>query len=96
MSTQLLPKTHALMRKSRLLPELRPFSAWLADKQYKPEVLHRHVLRLHQILSPVASADETRTYVAPELERLFDAGSGPPTRIKEYRGIRRVYSQFLV
>ena len=95
MSTQLLPKTHALTRKSRLRSELRPFSAWLADKQYHPEVLHRHVLRLHQILSPVASADETRTYGAPELERLFDAGSGPPTRIKEYRGIRRVYAQFL-
>jgi site-specific recombinase XerD len=84
--------TRALLARSLHGEELKVFARWLGDERYAPPVIHRHLLRLEQVLPRLAES----ALSAEHLHSAFTAvGRGVPSRPLVFNATERAYGRFL-
>lgn len=89
--------TRRLLARSSFGPELTQFASWLDARHYTPVVVHRHLLRLEQVLPRLPHLGRGATLSADDLHLVFDVvGQGAPARIKDFQATQRAYGQFLL
>lgn len=85
--------TRALLARSRHSAELKAFARWLGGQCYPPAVVHRHLLRLEQVLPRLAETAPS----AGQLHAAFAAvGRGVPSRPLVFNATERVYARYLL
>jgi hypothetical protein len=95
MTAKLLPKTERLIARSASPHELSDFAQWLLSERYSPDPIHLHLIYVEQALAALGAPDDLGVRVLADVERAFDPGGGPLTRIQLFEGRRRAYVRFL-
>lgn len=95
MTTDLLPKTRRLISGSVYSRELSDFAEWHSSEGYTAAPIHIHVIYLGQALARLPRPHEPTPRDVAEVERAFDPGGGPATRLTLFQATRRAYVRFL-
>ncbi len=95
MTTDLLPKTRAVITQSRFQAELTDIASWLIAERYTPLTIQRHVTKLEAAFPRLPLVDDSRAYEVTDLDAAFDQGHGSSYHLYGFQAARRVYTRFL-
>jgi integrase/recombinase XerD len=96
MTTELFPKTRALVARCEFPEELADFAGWLEAEHYTAQVIHRYLLRLKHVLARMRAARPGAAYTVAQLQAAFGAERSPRSRFHCFRATQRAYQRFLL